>query len=184
MKIKFLINILVITLVILLPSMIFMISTNYFNNTTTPYIWNEINRNLSQIFTKDEVLKLDRWNVYYNMGDYKNAVSVYRLIDCDDLSLENCFILNHNIWNAYYRLWDLGGVLLSDRVAYWTNAIDFYLRALKIRDDEETEANYDFVMEKLKKIYDENSRELEVTDDIIERWEILKDKIWDILDNL
>ena len=91
------------------------------------------------------------WNSYYKKKDYKNAIENYLLswnIWNDNIKFSSF----HNLWNSYYRYWKQDE---KTKLENFLNSVSYYEKALKIKNDEETKKNRDFVLEKIKELKDQ-----------------------------
>lgn len=150
MKIKNIVFFIVFVLsIILLPSMIFFMSNSTFWNN---FIFsNNINKSLESIFSENDLLKLKKADYYYKLWEYDKAFKKYLEIDCNNK--DTCFILNHNIWNTAYKLWENLNNL--DKLNLWQKSLSYYSKALNIKYDKKTKKNYDFVLNKLNDLIKE-----------------------------
>lgn len=146
--------ILILTFIIFLPSIIFLISNLFFKNN---FIFaNNINKNLELIFKNNNLLKFKKADYFYKMLEFEKAYKKYKEIDCK--TEKQCFLLNHNLWNTMYKIWDkkLNNI---EKFNYWQKSLSYYLKALNIKYDLETKKNYDFVLEKLNKLRNETEKQ-------------------------
>ncbi|MDD3120529.1 MAG: tetratricopeptide repeat protein [Candidatus Gracilibacteria bacterium] len=97
-------------------------------------------------------VKYNIGNTFYKNNDFSGAIKTYEDIKTDDKELN--FRINHNLGNAYYRA---GEKIESDknRFTIWNQSLKKYEKALEIKKDEETQKNYDFVKDKLKKLQEQ-----------------------------
>lgn len=143
----------VFVFILLLPSIIFFVSNLFFQKN---FIFaNNINKNLELVFKNNDLLKLKKADYYYKISEYEKAYEKYSEIDCNKKYI--CFILNHNLWNTAYKIWEKLNNL--DKLNYWQKSLFYYSKALSIKYDEETKKNYDFVLEKLNKLKNEIKKE-------------------------
>jgi tetratricopeptide (TPR) repeat protein len=170
-------------LLVLLPSIILVISN--FSFAFDNFIFSHrINTQLEKIFPKNNDLLIKNADYNYKIWEYKKAIDIYKNVDCKDK--KNCLQLYHNTWNAYYKYWEKSNSL-QDKISYWQQSILFYSRGLEQIENNETRKNYEFVWKKLKELYEEfwiEPPEEENMEEVIKRWEILKQKVNDIFDAL
>lgn len=107
------------------------------------------------------VINNNLWNIAYKKWDYSDAISEYKLIP--DKQDKTTFYKNHNLGNTYYRL---GEKEKDDnkKMSIWKNSLDSYKKALDINikiNKEETQKNYQFVLDKLKKLLEKKQKEEE-----------------------
>lgn len=184
MKIKNILYFLIIVIfIILLPSLIFYTSNLAFWPGNNYIFANNLNKKLEIFFKENNLLKLKKADFYYKLWEYEKALELYLQTDCKNE--EKCFILYHNIWNTYYKLWELKEEKLK-KITLWQKSLSFYLKALSIKKDDQTKKNYDFVLEKLQKLVKDEQKpeEKEIDDDIEKRWEELRKKVKNIFNNL
>jgi hypothetical protein len=110
--------------------------------------WN-YERAIDQFLSIPEHLwSYNAWNAYYKNREYEIAIQAYEWA----LWTENnnlLFRIYHNLWNSYYRIWEQNE---ENKLEYFLNSVSNYEEALEIKYDEETEANRDFVLEKIKEL--------------------------------
>lgn len=165
MKIKkIIIFLFILIFIILLPSLLFYVSNLAFWPGENYIFANNINKKLEKIFTKNDLLKLKKWDFYYKLWEYKDALEKYSQAKC--LNNKTCFILNHNVWNTYYKLWEFEAEKLR-KISLWQSSLSFYTKALNVKQDIQTKKNYDFVLEELRKLMkeDEEKKEEEKEED-------------------
>ena len=136
---------------LLLPSFIFVISNIFF------YFWKyeisqKINSSLSQIFPYNQNLLLKQADYFYKKQDYQTALLYYLWIDCKNDT--SCFFVGHNLWNTYYKFWDIQESR-DAKINFWQKSLQSYLDALEIFQNPQTQANYDFVRKKLEELLEE-----------------------------
>ncbi len=90
----------------------------------------------------------DIWNTLYKQWKYEDSIKTYLSILWTWKNELN-FRLNHNLWNAYYRFWEKQ-TNINLKKWYWEKAVTYYQKALKIKYDEQTKDNLEFVLNKLK----------------------------------
>lgn len=158
MKLKnLIIFFLIFIFVFFLPSIVFFVSNLSFNSWNFLFAW-KINNFLSDYFDNPE-LKLKKWDYYYRLGEYKDAIRTYSQIDCTSWWDWNfCYELFHNKWNAYYREWEKT-TNINEKILLWTNSLKSYNSSLNIRQDSETQANYEFVKEKLEDLLNSKQKD-------------------------
>lgn len=144
---------------LLLPSVLFSLSNLAFWPWNNYIFSNHFNRYLEKVFPKSDMLKLKKWDFYYRMGEYQKALSEYLKLNCN--TDKKCFTLYHNIGNTYYKLWEYTHNTM-EKISFWQQSLVYYQRALDITYDEETKKNYDFVLQKLRKLMDDLKEENEL----------------------
>ena len=132
----------------------------------------------------------NKLNSNYRLEDYNNILE--NLEDCNEA--KDCFLYYHNLWNTYFRLYEQSssessskreGVVTSEEDLL-KSSISSYLSALKIRYDEETEKNLEYVkyvLDDLKREEEEKQEQEENTSEegnqgdekTVENWEENKD---------
>lgn len=154
MKMKIIIKIILcILLVVIFPTIIFFVSNFIFPHN---FIFsNIINNNLSNIFKNNNLLSFKKADYLYKMWDFDRALKKYTEIDCNNRN--DCFILNHNIWNTYFKSWENLNNL--DKLDSWQKSLLYYFKALNINPNLETKKNYDFVFDRLNKLKQEMKKE-------------------------
>lgn len=120
------------------------------------FTWAEDSYNKALPYTDNRnIISNDLWNVLYKKKNYKDAVLNYsKMTETTD---ENIFNKSHNLWNAFYKLWEEEKDD-NKKVSLWKNSVSFYKKALILNvniDKEETNKNYLFVLDKLKKLEEE-----------------------------
>lgn len=107
------------------------------------------------------VVSNNLWNTLYKKQDYKNAAQNYsKISEKDD---ENIFNKSHNLWNTFYKLWEQEKDD-NKKLALWKNSVSFYKKALTLDvniDKDETNKNYLFVLDKIKKLEEKIKKEEE-----------------------
>lgn len=140
-----------IIFVLLIPSFLFFLSNLAFWPWGNYVFANSINKKLEKIFPKNDLLKLKRADYFHKIWEFTKALEKYWEVNC--FNNETCLILNHNIWNTYYRYWEFS--LDDKKLEYWQKSLSYYSKALDSKFDIETKKNYDFVLEKLNKLIEE-----------------------------
>lgn len=97
---------------------------------------------------KGETWKYNLANSHYKSWSYKDSLSNYKL-DCTDWI--NCFKINNNLWNTYFRIWEKSSNF-EEIENLLNKSIDYYREALSINYDKETEKNLEYVLDYLKKL--------------------------------
>ncbi len=152
MKIKkIIIWVFFVIFILLIPSFIFFLSNLAFWPWDNYVFANSINKKLEKIFPKNDLIKLKRADYFYKLWEFDKALEKYMELDC--LNSENCFILNHNIANTYYKIWEFS--LDQKKLEYWQKSLSHYSKALDNKYNIETKKNYDFVLDKLNKLMEE-----------------------------
>lgn len=152
MKIKkIIIWVFFVIFILLIPSFIFFLSNLAFWPWNNYIFANSINKKLEKIFPKNDLIKLKRADYFYKLWEFDKALEKYMELDC--LNSENCFILNHNIANTYYKIWEFS--LDQKKLEYWQKSLSHYSKALDNKYNIETKKNYDFVLDKLNKLMEE-----------------------------
>lgn len=135
---------------------IFEIKNFYFR-----YIWNasydkQDFENASKYFLNSDDLywNYDYANSLYKQKNYEEALKEYLSILNEEKSKTN-FKISHNVWNTYYRLWEINK---KDRLQLWERSVKYYQKALDIRYDEETKQNLEFVLKKLEEEKNKNNQ--------------------------
>lgn len=146
MKIK--ITFFAILLLIILN--IFTIKNFYFNvywdNLFKEKIYDEAINNFKN---SDNIFwSYNEWNALYKQKKYIEAIKKYLSILSVEKNKLN-FNLNHNLWNSYYRFWEIEKDN-NKKIKYWQEAVKYYKQALEIKYDEQTKQNLDFVLDKIK----------------------------------
>lgn len=95
-------------------------------------------------------------NSLYKKNKYKEGIEEYLTIISEDKTTIN-YSINHNIWNSYYRIWELD----NNKLDYWDKSVEYYNKALDIRYDDETKDNLDFVLKKIQEEKEKNNEEEE-----------------------
>ncbi|MBW7954929.1 hypothetical protein H3C61_03895 [Candidatus Gracilibacteria bacterium] len=147
-----------ILFIIFIPSLLFLGENLSFGVGNNFIFGNYINNILLKVFPKNEYLLLKTGDFYYRLGDYEKAGQKYNKVNCK--SDENCFKLNHNLGNTLFKI---GEEQLSkiDKSMYYLKSLTYYQKALDIKNDTETQKNYDFVLDKLKKLQEPEKKEEE-----------------------
>lgn len=102
------------------------------------------------------------WNSYYRLKDYEKAIEQFLLISNKD-NKELAFRSFHNLWNTYYRYWKQNEETKKEK---YLTAINYYEKALEISFDEETKANRDFVLNKIKEDEEQKQNEEEQKEEL------------------
>lgn len=107
------------------------------------------------------VISNNLWNALYKKQNYKDAISNYsKMTEKND---ENIFNKSHNLWNAFYKLWEAEKDD-NKKIELWKNSVSSYKKALTLNvniNKDETNKNYLFVLEKLKKLEEKKKKEEE-----------------------
>lgn len=115
-----------------------------------------MNQYLEKIFPNNPKLQIKKGDFYYRKWEYGKAIEAYVAVKCKDDSI--CQTLYHNLWNAYYRLWEKSSSS-TEKIEFWRQSLLNYSKSLDQFFVQETQDNYDFVKQKL----DEFIHELEQT---------------------
>jgi len=147
--------VLFILFLVLLPSIIFS-----FSWIISKYWWNfvlshNIDKELKIFFSGDLLLNKKIGDYYYKLWEYDKALFQYEKIKCNDD--KKYFFLYHNAWNTFYYIWKTIDNKII-KLDYYQKSINTYLKALTIKKDEETLANYEFVMGEIDKLLEEEKQ--------------------------
>lgn len=171
MKIKnIIIWVFFIVFVLLIPSFLFFISNLAFWPWDNYVFANSINKKLEKIFPENDLIKLKRADYFYKLWEYEKALEKYLEVDC--FNKETCFILNHNIANTYYKIWEFSPE--NKKLEYRQKSLWHYSKALENKQDIETKKNYDFVLDKLNKLMEEMKKKQEKNQEEQEKQEETK----------
>lgn len=102
-------------------------------------------------------------NSLYKLNIYNDSLKKY--LSLEKTNFKHKYELFYNIWNNYYRLWEK---LLnnSDKLDKYNLALEYYLKAKSIKQTSNVNHNYDFVLNKIKLLKEnENKQNLESNDD-------------------
>lgn len=142
------------------------IKSYYYN-----YIWdkffiqNDLDKSLTYFLkANNSAWNYNLWNLFYLKWDYDSAINYFNKVS-EFSSKILIFRSNHNIWNSYYRI---GQKDKENEIKHYKSSLDYYQKALNINFDKETKANYDFVLDKIKKL--EEKKEQEKNDDKNQDW--------------
>ena len=91
------------------------------------------------------------WNIEYDNLNFSWALDYHHKA----LENEKTSKILHNIWNDYFRLWDLM-TNVSDKLSDYHQAEENYVSSLLLEEDEETRFNLDLVREKIKNLENKN----------------------------
>ncbi|MCT4617140.1 MAG: hypothetical protein N4A38_02915 [Candidatus Gracilibacteria bacterium] len=86
----------------------------------------------------------------YEEEEYLDAIEHFLSVDCNEKKTELCFKTSHNLGNSLYYF--SFGVTDEVRVKNYEKAINYYNKALNIKEDVETRKNKEFLEEELKKL--------------------------------
>lgn len=106
------------------------------------------------------------WNISYIKWNYDSAINYFSKIS-EYSSEELLYRTNHNLWNSYYRI---GETDFDNELKHYQSSLYYYQKALNIRFDEETKANYDFVSDKIKNLEEKDKEEQEQNNDENQEW--------------
>lgn len=98
----------------------------------------------------------DEANSLYKQWKFSDAIKKYFSILWDEKNSLN-FNLNHNIWNSYYRIWEKSEKI-EEKKSYREKSVEYYKNALDVKYDEETKKNLEFVLNKIKKLWEKNKK--------------------------
>lgn len=146
----------IILIVILIPSFLYTFSSVSFNmgNFLSS---KKISQNIYDIL-KDDKNSLHIWNFHYKMWNYINALDIYSNFNCETNS--ECIVFHHNLWNFYYKLhYNFDDV--EQKIDILTNSLYSYLVSLNIKESHKTRHNYEYVLEKLLELLEENGYDLD-----------------------
>ncbi|MDD3144987.1 MAG: hypothetical protein PHV23_02640 [Candidatus Gracilibacteria bacterium] len=121
----------------------------YYNKTGEKYFMqNDLNTALKYFsLANDDFGKYNEGNISYVNKDFSGAINNYESI-LDTKEADLLFNANHNLGNSYYRIGEkLEG---ENQKKFYENSVNYYSSALNIKDDIETRANLEFVLNKLK----------------------------------
>jgi len=125
------------------------IKSYYYNKTWEKYfIQNDLKTALKYFsLANDNFWKYNEWNISYVNKDFSWAINNYESI-LNIKKTDLLFDANHNLWNSYYRIWEK--LEWDNQKNYYEKSINYYSWALNIKEDKETRANLEFVLNKLK----------------------------------
>ncbi len=103
-------------------------------------------------FVWNDIWNYNNWNVFYKEKMYQKALESYSQVNDKKLGFQKY----HNIWNTNYRLWENDE---TQKIKYFTDAVNAYKKALEIKEDKETRKNLEFVENKLKQNQEEKEEE-------------------------
>ena len=133
------------------------IKSYYYN-----YIWdkffiqNDLDKSLTYFLkANNSAWNYNLWNLFYLKWDYDSAINYFNKVS-EFSSKILIFRSNHNIWNSYYRI---GQKDKENEIKHYKSSLDYYQKALNINFDKETKSNYDFVLDKIKKLEEKNEQE-------------------------
>ncbi|PIE85563.1 hypothetical protein CSA08_01360 [Candidatus Gracilibacteria bacterium] len=92
-------------------------------------------------------------NDYYKMGDYENSLEYYKNIFDNDLDE---FSKLYNLGNIFYRL---GEKYVDNSLESWAKSVEYYDKALSIKEDKEARMNYEYVLKKINSFKKEKELE-------------------------
>lgn len=143
--------------ILLLIWNLWYIKSFYFN-----YIWeyyfdkNDLEKskiNFEKAWSEASIYNL--WNLYYKSFDYDLAIKNYESI-LNTTSKSLLFKVNHNLWNSYFRMWEIDS---ENSLDYFNMSAFFYKDALNIYFNEETKNNFEFVLLKIKELEEKKSED-------------------------
>ena len=117
---------------------------------------NKLNSHLEKVFTNNDYLKFKKGDFYYKYLEYGKSLDYYLKVKCKND--DHCLKLNHNIWNAFYKLWS-SNENNSRKIFYRQNALNNYSKWLTYKYDEETKYNYDYVLKRLEELKNKQEEE-------------------------
>jgi len=140
-------RILLTTLWLLLILNFFSLESFYYN-----YSWKELFNKWLYIDSSTSFEKA--WNIQwtynkanslYKNSKYNEAIKEYlSILWKEEININ--FLINNNIANSYYRLWEIE----EDKIKSWEEAVEYYNKALDIKYNDETKENLEFVLNKIK----------------------------------
>jgi hypothetical protein len=143
------------SIIILIVSIFLILEYFYLGN----IVYNFGNYSLAaSLFPPTKIWTYNKANAYYKLWDYEKAKQIYLSIYWNWYNNLD-YKLNHNLWNTFYRLWEKENNILK-KIQLWEKAIKYYKTAIKIwekikvnkNDLNETKANLQFVLNKLKNL--------------------------------
>ena len=153
---------------ILLIILLWFFIINYFsfNSFYNNILWYKYYKNWDYEKSASYFQKAENIYWYYNYinslyfsEQYEQAIKEYNILLESTTKKELLFRTNNNIWNSYYRLFKKEEYDINKQIDFLTNSLNYYKDALKIKFDEQTKANYDFVKSKLEKIEKEKEKQ-------------------------
>lgn len=142
--------IIIFTFILLLFWINFLSIKSYFYNKTWEkyFIQNDLNTALKYFsLANDDFWKYNEWNISYVNKDFSWAINNYESI-LDTKKIDLLFNTSHNLWNSYYRVWEK--LEWDNQKKFYEKSVNYYSWALNIKDDSETRANLEFVLNKIK----------------------------------
>lgn len=140
----------ILFLILILISNFWYIKSFYFNSLWEYYFdKNDLEKsknNFEKAWTESAIYNL--WNLNYKSHNYNLAIKNYESI-LNTTSKSLLFKVNHNLWNSYFRMWEIDS---ENSLDYFNTSASFYNDALKIYFNEETKNNFEFVLEKIKEL--------------------------------
>ena len=107
---------------------------------------------LINIFSINSYYNNFKWKEFYENKNFSWALELFEK--------EKNSIWLYNLWNINYKMWEKvpapkmkklnSGT--GTKIYYWEKSVDFYKNSLKLKYDPRTEYNYNFVLDKLKKL--------------------------------
>lgn len=121
----------------------------YYNKTWEKYFMQNDLKTALKYFSlaNNDFWKYNEWNIFYANKDFSWAISNYESI-LDTKKSDLLFNTSHNLWNSYYRIWEK--LEWDNQKKYYEKSVNYYSWALNIKEDSETRANLEFVLNKLK----------------------------------
>ncbi len=139
--------------VIILPTLIFFVSNSIF--VYNVIFANTINKYLENFFPHNDLLILKQADFYYKIWNFDAALKQYKQMNGKNKNI--CFILFHNLGNTSYKLWENKNNL--QKMELWKNSLSYYIQAIDIKKDIQTQQNYNFVLEKLLELIQQIKKE-------------------------
>ena len=132
----------------------------YWNNLFEKKWYIDAEKNFSK--SKNIFWAYNKANSLYKQWKFSNAAKEYFSILSEDKNEMN-FNLNHNIWNSYYRIWEKSEKT-EEKKAYREKSVEYYEKALDVKYNEETKKNLEFVLNKIKKLWEDKNKKEENKD--------------------
>lgn len=140
--------------------LIFFVNYNFIKSYYYNFIWeyyfdkDDLEKSKSNFEkAESEASVYNLWNLYYKTGDFDLAIKNYESILLTS-SKSLLFKVNHNLWNSYFRIWEID---IENSLDYFNMSASYYNEALKIYFNEETNNNYKFVLKKINELEDKKS---------------------------
>ncbi|MDD3646480.1 MAG: hypothetical protein PHH06_03655 [Candidatus Gracilibacteria bacterium] len=112
--------------------------------------------------SKSQFIKLNSFeglynnaNSIYKLESYSGALNIYEGINCE--SSIKCFYVKNNLGNTYYKL-SVQADVIDKQIQYLEYSALNYKEALKIKYDEQSEKNLEFVLNLINKLKEEENK--------------------------